>query len=130
MAVQPKEMDREYFDPLVGTRHTDPDNGLVYETTEVKVDRQGYIVAYRRLVVRGKLTGNPDGPYHVADIESYTELDLDRLSEAMRDGNGKSSAPDFDEERGRTGIDDSSGARNTGQDTSESAAESTFFAQM
>ena len=53
-------MDREYFEPLVGTRHTDPDNGLVYETTEVKVDRQGYIVAYRRLVVRGKLTGKPD----------------------------------------------------------------------
>ena len=57
MAVQPKEMDREYFDSLVGTRHTDPDNGLVYETTEVKVDRQGYIVLYRRLVVRGKLKG-------------------------------------------------------------------------
>ena len=33
VAVQPKEMDNEYFDPLVGTRHTDPDNGLVYETT-------------------------------------------------------------------------------------------------
>ena len=39
VAVQPKEMDKEYFDPLVGTRHTDPDNGLVYETTEVKVDK-------------------------------------------------------------------------------------------
>ena len=26
VAVQPKEMDKEYFDPLVGTRHTDPDN--------------------------------------------------------------------------------------------------------
>ena len=51
VAVQPKEMDREYFNPYVGTRHTDSDNGLVYETTEVKVDRQGYIVAYRRLVV-------------------------------------------------------------------------------
>ena len=71
-------MPREYFDPLVGTRHTDPDNGLVYETTEVKIDRQGYIFVYRRLVVRGKLMGKPDGPYHVADIESYTELDLDR----------------------------------------------------
>ena len=80
MAVQPKDMDKEYFDPLVGTRHTDPGNRLVYEATEVKVDRQGYIIAYRRLVVRGKLTGKPDGPYHVADIESYKELDLDRLS--------------------------------------------------
>ena len=77
------------------------------------------------MVVRGKLTGKPDGQYHVADIESYTELNLDRLSEAMRDGNGKASAPDLDEERGRTGIDESSGAANTGQDTSESAAERT-----
>ena len=77
---------------------------------------------YRRLVVRGKLTGEPDGPYHVADIESYTELDLDRLSGAMRDGNGKASAPDFDEERERTGIEES-GAANTGL---ESAAESTI----
>ena len=41
VAVQPKEMDKEYFDPLVGTRHYNPDNGLVYETTEVKTDRQG-----------------------------------------------------------------------------------------
>ena len=47
------------------------------------------------MVVRGKLMGNPDGPYHVADIESYTELDLDRLSEAMRDGIGKTCAPNF-----------------------------------
>jgi hypothetical protein len=45
----------------------------------VKVDRQGYIVAYRRLVVRGQHKGRPDGPYHVAVIASYTELDLDRL---------------------------------------------------
>ena len=75
------------------------------------------------MVVRGKLTGKPDGSYHVADIESYTELDLYRLSEAMRDGIGKASAPDFDEERGRTGIKES-GAANTGHDTSESAAES------
>ena len=125
VAVQPKEMNKEYFDPLVGTRHTDPDNGLVYETTEVKIDRQGYIVAYRRLVVRGKLTGKPDGPYHVADIESYTELDLDRLSETMRDGIGKASVPDIEEERGRTRIDELSGAASTGQDTSEGAAEST-----
>ena len=41
VVVQPKEMEKEYFDPLVGTRHTDPDNRLVYKTIEVKVDRQG-----------------------------------------------------------------------------------------
>jgi hypothetical protein len=43
----------------------------------------------------------------------------------MRDGIGKASASDIDEEHGRTGIDDSSGAVNTGQDTCESAADST-----
>jgi hypothetical protein len=118
-------MPKEYFDPLMGTRHTDPDNGLVYEPTEVKIDRQGYIVAYRRLVVRGKLAAKPDGPYHVADIEIYTELDPDKLSEAMRVGKGKASAPDTDEERGRTAIDELSGSANTAHDTSESAAEST-----
>jgi hypothetical protein len=63
VAVQPKEMDKEYFDLLVGTRHTNLDNGLVYETTKVKLDRQDHIAAYRRLVVRGKLTGKPYGPY-------------------------------------------------------------------
>ena len=46
-AAQPKEMVKKYCDPLVGTRHTDPDNGLVYETTEVMIDIQGYIIAYR-----------------------------------------------------------------------------------
>ena len=59
----------------------------------MKVDRQGYIVAYRRLVVKGQPTGKPDGPYHVADIASYTELDLDRLSEAMKDGEGRATSP-------------------------------------
>jgi Reverse transcriptase (RNA-dependent DNA polymerase) len=51
VAVQPKEMDKKYFDPLVSTRHTNPDNGPVYETTKVKIDRQGYIVTYRRLQI-------------------------------------------------------------------------------
>jgi hypothetical protein len=44
----------------------------------------------------------------------------------MRDGIGKASAPDPDEGRGRTKINESSGAANTGHDTSESAAESTI----
>jgi hypothetical protein len=43
----------------------------------------------------------------------------------MSDSVGKASAPDIEEERGRTRIDELSGAANTGQDTSESAAEST-----
>ena len=34
-----KEMEakpKEYFDAMVGTRHTDPEDGITYETTEVK----------------------------------------------------------------------------------------------
>ena len=43
VALQPKETDKKYFDPLVGTRHTDPDNGLVYETNKVTLSRtDGY----------------------------------------------------------------------------------------
>jgi hypothetical protein len=39
VAVQPKAMPAEYCNPLVGTRHTDPDSGFVYDTTKVKIDR-------------------------------------------------------------------------------------------
>jgi hypothetical protein len=77
----------------------------------VKVDRQGYIIAYRRLVVRGQPTGNPDGPYHVADIASYTELDLDRLSETIKDGEGRATAPRTVDDGRRTGVDMSSGVK-------------------
>ena len=33
------EKPEEYFKPLVGTRHIDPDNGLQYEVTEVKTNQ-------------------------------------------------------------------------------------------
>ena len=32
------EKSEEYFKPLVGTRHIDPDDGLQYEVTEVKTN--------------------------------------------------------------------------------------------
>jgi hypothetical protein len=53
-------------------RHTDPEDGITYETTEVKTNMQGYIVAYRREICKGKPVGSIDGPYHVADIFEYT----------------------------------------------------------
>jgi hypothetical protein len=77
VAVQPKEMPLSYFEPLIGTRHTDRDNGLQYKTTEVTTNKEGYTVCFRKLVTRGKMTGHRDGPYHVADIASDTEIDLD-----------------------------------------------------
>ena len=45
--VLPKEVQVFYFKPLIGMRHTDPENGLLYETVEDKINREGYIVAFR-----------------------------------------------------------------------------------
>ena len=78
--VLPKEVPVSYFEPLIGTRHTDSENGLLYKTVEVKESREGYIVACRKVVTRDKATGYKDGPIHVADIACYTEVDLDYLS--------------------------------------------------
>ena len=78
--VLPKEVPVSYFEPLIGTKHTDPENGLLYETVEVKMNREGYIVAFRKVVTRGKVTGYKDGLIHVADIARYTDVDLDYLS--------------------------------------------------
>jgi hypothetical protein len=55
VAEELEEKPLDNFLPLIGTRHVDPDNGLQYETTEVKINRQGYIVAYRRWFHRGKM---------------------------------------------------------------------------
>ena len=54
--VLPKEVPVSYFKPLIGTRNTDPENGLLYEAVEVKMNREGYIVAFRKVVTRGKVT--------------------------------------------------------------------------
>jgi len=70
-----KEMESkplEYFKPMVGTRHTDPEDGITYETTEVKTNKQGYIVAYRREICKGKPVGSIDGPYHILTKEKTT----------------------------------------------------------
>ena len=41
--VLPKEVPVSYFKPLIDTRHTDPENGLLYETVEVKMNREGFL---------------------------------------------------------------------------------------
>ena len=115
VAVHPDEMEVEYFEPLIGTRHKDPDNGLIYETTEIKIDHQGYIVAYRRVVTKGLLTGRPDGPFHVADIASYTDIDLDRLSAVLNEGKVTTPATVTDSDGGRTEADQSLGDFNTSE---------------
>ena len=63
---EPKEI--EYFTPLVGTRHVDPTSGLQYEVVQVKLNRQRYIVVYRRRVSHGEVTGALDGPIHAEKV--------------------------------------------------------------
>ena len=106
MATKPraKEMEakpKEYFDAMVGTRHTDPEDGITYETTEVKTNKQGYIVAYRREICKGKPVGSIDGPYHVADIYEYTKKNVDNLVRIAGLSSGDSS-PGDEEPGGRT----------------------------
>ena len=98
--VQP-EQPMEYFLPLVGTRHTDPENGLQYQTTTVKVDRQGFIVAYRRRFHKGKMIGRPDGPIHVMDIYSYTKQDIQNMNKLTGHSDNTKTASIVDTDCGR-----------------------------
>jgi hypothetical protein len=71
----------EYFYSLVGTRHIDPDDGLEYVVTEVRVNRKQEIVAYRQRFYKGQYEGNVDEPCHVADIYSYKYINQNMLFE-------------------------------------------------
>jgi hypothetical protein len=112
--VLPKEVPVSYFEPLIGMRHTDPENGLLYETVEVKMNREGYIVAFRKLVTRGKVTGYNDEPIHVADIACYTDVDLDYLS-SLVGGVQLNTAPSGEDEGGRTDVDSTMGGNDDGE---------------
>jgi hypothetical protein len=48
--VLPKEVPVTYYKPFIDTRHTDPENDLLYEMVEVKMDQEEYIVAFRKVV--------------------------------------------------------------------------------
>jgi hypothetical protein len=74
-----REKPVEYFYSLVGTRQIDPKDGLQYEVTEVKVNKKQEIVAYWQRFYKSQYEGNVDGSYHVADIYSYTKINLDML---------------------------------------------------
>jgi hypothetical protein len=56
-----------------------PEDGITYETTEVKTNKQRYIVAYRREICKGKPVGSIDGFYHVTDIYEYTKKNVDNM---------------------------------------------------
>jgi hypothetical protein len=80
----------EYFYHLVGTCHIDHEDGLQYEVMEVKVNKKQEIVAYRQRFYKGQYEGNVDRPHHVADIYSYTKINLDLLFEMTIDNKDKS----------------------------------------
>ena len=48
---------------LIGTCHADPESGLTYETTEIKVAPNKNIIAWRKRVYNGKLDKNSQGPF-------------------------------------------------------------------
>ena len=42
-------------------------------------------MAYQQWIYKGQYKGNIDEPYHVADIYSYTKINLDELMELTDD---------------------------------------------
>jgi hypothetical protein len=112
--VLPKEMPVSYFEQLIGMRHTDPENSLLYETVEVKMNRGGYIVAFRKVVTRGKVTGYNDGPMHVANIARYTDVDIDYLS-SLVGGGQLNTVPNGEDEGGRTEVNSTMGGNDDGE---------------
>jgi hypothetical protein len=75
--IEPKTI--EYFDPLIGTRHVDPTSGLQYEVVQVKMNRERYIIVYRRRVSHGKISSALDRPTHSEEVVRWTEDGLDYL---------------------------------------------------
>ena len=111
---EPKEI--EYFTPLVGTRHVDPTSGLQYEVVQVKLNRQRYIVVYRRRVSHGEVTGALDGPIHAEEVVRWTKDGINYLkqfnsSESIVnvDSTESQASPRTSGKRGRSSISTSSG---------------------
>ena len=48
----------EYVYPLVGTCHTDPEDGSQYEVMEIKINKKKEIVVYRQRIYKGQYKGN------------------------------------------------------------------------
>ena len=61
---------------LIGTRHVDPESGLTYETTEIKVAPNKGIIAWRKRVYSGKLDKTSQGPFYAKEIHLYTQQTL------------------------------------------------------
>jgi hypothetical protein len=78
------------------------------------MDREGYIVSFRKVVIRGKVTGYKDGSIHLADIARYTDVDLNYLRTLV----GRvqlNTAPSGEDEGGRTEVDSTIGGNDNGE---------------
>ena len=78
---------------LIGKVHMDADDKEIYVTTRVEIDRNGYVVAYRK---RANSFGKPMGKelqdsYHVADIVEYTKKSA-KLFSTSNSGSSSSSS--------------------------------------
>ena len=74
----------ENYQLLVESRHIDPNNGLTYETVDIKIAPNRDIITWRRRVIEGSLQDTPQGPFHAEDIYQYTHTTLGRLLEPKR----------------------------------------------
>jgi hypothetical protein len=70
---EPQVRPVKFYHPLIGTRHVEPQNGLTFETVDIKVTPQRDIVAWRRRVMNGVVVDAPQGPLHVDTIHQYTQ---------------------------------------------------------
>ena len=60
---------------LIGMLHMDPEDKIMYITTRIEIDSNGYIVAYRQQVnlKRQPIGRESKNSFHVADIAEYTK---------------------------------------------------------
>jgi len=83
-AEEVRERPLEFYLPLIGTRHIDPYNGLLYETIDVKATKQRDIVAWRRRILNGQFQGEIQGPLHIHDIHQYTNQQLIKCAQEIQ----------------------------------------------
>ena len=72
-AEKPQVRPVECYQPLIGTRHVNPQNGLTYETVDIKVTPQRDHVAWRRRVMNGVVEDASQGPLYVDTTRQYTQ---------------------------------------------------------
>ena len=83
-AEEVRERPLKFYLPLIGTRHIDPYNGLLYETIDVKATKQRDIVAWRRRILNGRFQGKIQGPLHIHDIHQYTNQQLIKCAQEIQ----------------------------------------------